>query len=258
MRIQFLGHSTVFIDLDGSQILTDPVLRGRIAVLMRHRSLLREIEHDPIEAVVISHMHHDHLDMPSLRRLGRETRLLVPREAGAFLNRRGFHDVQEMRPGHVAQVGTLRVIATPARHIGFRAPFGPRGGCLGFIVEGSARVYFAGDTDLFPQMASLGPIDVALMPVAGWGPTLGPGHMDARRAAMALRLIRPKIAIPVHFGTFAPFGLHFHHWRYLVDPPRDFVKHARELAPDVEVRVLAPGESLEMETAPVSTQSDVL
>ena len=58
--------------------------------------------------------------------------------------------------------GEVRVRATPANHTGFRPPFGPQGGCLGFVVEGSARIYFAGDTDLFPEMDALGPIDVAL------------------------------------------------------------------------------------------------
>jgi L-ascorbate metabolism protein UlaG (beta-lactamase superfamily) len=62
-------------------------------------------------------------------------------------------------------------------------PFGPNGGCLGFVVEGCARVYFAGDTGLFPAMAALGPVDVALLPIAGWGPVLGPGHLDSLEAA---------------------------------------------------------------------------
>src|SRR4051812_34883994 len=167
-RIQYLGHATVLVELDGTKILTDPVLRGRISALMRRRALARAMAADPVEAVVISHMHHDHLDVPSLRQLGHATRLLVPRRAGPFLDRRGFHDTREMRPGDAVEVDSVRIIATPARHTGFRVPFGPFGGCLGFVIEGSARVYFAGDTDLFPQMAALGPIDVALLPVAGW------------------------------------------------------------------------------------------
>ena len=148
---------------------------------------------------------------------------------------------------HAAEIDTVRVVATPARHTGFRPPFGPLGGCLGFVLEGSARVYFAGDTALFPQMAALGPVDVALLPVAGWGPVLGPGHMDPLEAARALRLLRPKIAIPIHWGTLAPVGLHLWHWPYLVNPPLDFVDHARDLAPEVVVRVLEPGESVEID-----------
>ena len=237
----------MLIELDGTRILTDPILRGRIASLMRRRSLSRDVSTDPVDGVVISHMHQDHLDLPSLRRLGPDVPLLVPRRAGAFLARRGFRDTREMWPGDTVEIGAVRVAATPARHVGFRPPFGPRGGCLGFVVEGSIRVYFAGDTDLFPQMAALGPIDVALLPVAGWGPVLGPGHMDPLQAARALRLIRPKIAIPIHWGTFAPIGIHLRHWPYLVSPPLDFVKHARELAPEVEIRVLAPGEALDLD-----------
>jgi L-ascorbate metabolism protein UlaG (beta-lactamase superfamily) len=114
------------------------------------------------------------------------------------------------------------------------------------VIEGSKRIYFAGDTDLFPEMSDLGPIDVAVLPIAGWGPVLGPGHMDPLQAARALALIRPKVAIPIHWGTFAPVGVHLRHWPYLIDPPFDFVKHAGELAPDVAVRVLQPGESLDL------------
>lgn len=246
-RIRFLGHATVLIDLDNTRILTDPLLRRRVAALLwRHPSPHSRVEH-PVDAVVISHMHQDHLDLPSLRQLGHEVTLLVPRRAGPFLTRRGFSRAQEMRPGQAAQIGEVRVIATTAKHTGFRPPFGPMGGCLGFIVEGSARVYFAGDTDIFPQMAQLGAIDVALLPVAGWGPTLGPGHMDARRAAEALRLLRPRIAIPIHWGTFAPVGMHFRAWRYLTQPPLDFLEHANRLAPDVDVRILEPGETLDLD-----------
>jgi L-ascorbate metabolism protein UlaG (beta-lactamase superfamily) len=264
--IRFLGHATVLIDLGYVRVLTDPLLRHRISGLVwRHPRPRTELDH-AVDAVLISHMHLDHLDLPSLRQLGRDVPLLVPPRAGGFLARRGFKNVHELRPGQSVAVsesagtgepagihppvgsGEVRVRATPANHTGFRPPFGPVGGCLGFVVEGSARVYFAGDTDLFPEMDALGPIDVALLPVAGWGPTLGPGHMNAYRAAQALRLIRPKIALPIHWGTFAPLGMHFLPWQYLVRPPLEFLEHAGRLAPEVDVRVLEPGESLDLDT----------
>lgn len=246
-RIWFLGHATVAIDLDGTRILTDPLLRGRIAALMRRHPVPRAVLAHPVDAVLISHMHQDHLDVPSLLQIRTDVPMLVPRRAGRFLTRRGFRVAREMRAGDAVGIGAVRIVATPANHTGFRPPFGPRGGCLGFIVEGSVRAYFAGDTDLFPQMAALGPIDVALLPVAGWGPTVGPGHLNPLRAARALRLIRPKIAVPIHWGTLAPMGMHFRHWAYQRRPPLDFLAYARALAPDVEVRVLAPGEALDLE-----------
>jgi L-ascorbate metabolism protein UlaG (beta-lactamase superfamily) len=246
-RIRFLGHATVLIDLDNARILTDPLLRRRVSALFwRHPTPHSRVDH-PVDAVVISHMHQDHLDLASLRQFGRDVPLLVPTRAGRFLARRGFSRANELQAGDSVSVGEVRVIATPALHTGFRPPFGPFGGCLGFIVEGSARVYFAGDTDIFPEMADLGPIDVALLPVAGWGPTLGPGHMNAEVAARALQLIRPKIAIPIHWGTFAPMGMHLRSWSYLTQPPLDFLKHAQRLAPEVDVRILEPGDALDLD-----------
>ena len=249
-RVRFLGHATLLIDLDDTRILTDPLLRQRVALLYwRHPIPRAELDHH-VDAVVISHMHQDHLDLPSLRGLGYDVPLLVPQRAGPFLERRGFRDVTEMVPGDTVTIGKVRVRAVPARHTGFRPPFGPWGGCLGFIVEGQesdTRVYFAGDTDIFPSMDSLGPIDVALLPVAGWGPTLGPGHMDAHGAALALQLLRPRVAIPMHWGTFAPLGLNWHTWSYLIRPPLDFMEHARTLMPEVDVTILEPGEALDLD-----------
>jgi L-ascorbate metabolism protein UlaG (beta-lactamase superfamily) len=121
-------------------------------------------------------MHHDHLDLRSLRQLGDDRRIIAPRGAGPLLARRGFRAVTEVTVGDAVDVGPVRVRATPANHAGRRRPFGPSGPCLGYVVEGTSRLYFAGDTDLFAGMADLGPIEVALLPVAGWGPRRGPGH----------------------------------------------------------------------------------
>ena len=76
------------------------------------------------------------------------------------------------------------------------------------MIEGDGRrVYFAGDTDLFDGMADLAPVDVALLPIWGWGPTMGPGHMDPARAAQAAALLRARLAIPIHWGTYYPIHL---------------------------------------------------
>ena len=86
-------------------------------------------------------------------------------------------------------------------------------------------------------------MDLALLPVAGWGPELGSGgHLDPESAARAAALIRPRVAVPIHWGTLYPRGRRLGDW--FTEPARRFAAHAAELAPDVEVRVLAPGESL--------------
>ena len=110
------------------------------------------------------------------------------------------------------------------------------------------EIYFAGDTELFDGMSEIDDaLDVALLPIAGWGPTLGPGHLGPREAAVALTRLRPRVAVPIHWGTLYPLGLRFRRDRVLADPPREFARHAAELAPEVDVRVLAPGEALNLD-----------
>lgn len=242
--IRFYGHATAQIELGGAAVLTDPVLRGRVAHLRRRRP-----HHHPertTDTVIISHIHQDHLDRPSLERLGRDTRLIVPLGAGRLVRRWGFHRVDEAAPGDLLTVAEgVSVRATHAEHSGFRPPLGPRALCLGYVVTGGGhRVYFAGDTDLFPEMAALGPVDVALLPVWGWGPNLGPGHLDPLEAARALTLIRPAVAVPIHWGSLYPLGLHGRMHHHLIHPPHTFARHARELAPAVDIRVVPVGGAL--------------
>jgi L-ascorbate metabolism protein UlaG (beta-lactamase superfamily) len=132
----------------------------------------------------------------------------------------------------------------PADHPGRPAP-GRSAQAVGYAVLGSARVYFAGDTDLFAGMAGLvEQLDIALLPIWGWGPSLGTGHLDPGRAAEALALLAPRLAVPIHWGTLRPF-YRTPRARYLREPVDAFVAAAGELAPRVAVRVLGPGESLD-------------
>jgi L-ascorbate metabolism protein UlaG (beta-lactamase superfamily) len=241
-RIVFLGHATVLVELEGVRLLTDPVLRGRVAHLRRQAPLVEEhVFLDP-DAVLISHLHHDHLDLASLRRVGEDTRLIVPSGAGAWLRRRGFAAVTELSVDEAAMVGALTVTAVEAHHDGRRLG-GPRAEALGYLVSGRRAVYFAGDTALYEAMSKLAPsLDVALVPVAGWGPKLGPGHMDPLDAARAVSLMRPRLAIPVHWGALSPIGLARRHKLRLGEPPLLFAEHVACLAPSVEVRIVAPGQ----------------
>jgi len=241
--IRYIGHSTLLIQMDGTRVLTDPLLRDRLAHLYRHVPPPKPEWFARADAVVISHLHLDHLDIPSLLRLGRDRLLIVPVGAGMLLQRRGFSRVQELEAGESADVGPLSVTATPANHSGFRPPVGPTGVPIGFVVEGSQRVYFAGDTDIFREMADMaGKIDVALMPVWGWGRSLGPGHLDPKRAAEALNLLQPALAIPIHWGTFAARRVQKRDPSFLVEPPHQFADYAALLAPQVRIRILQPGE----------------
>jgi L-ascorbate metabolism protein UlaG (beta-lactamase superfamily) len=248
--ITYAGHATVLIELGEARLLTDPLLRDRLlGVLRRHRGLDRE-RIGRVDGVLISHLHHDHLDLASLRQLGRATPIIVPRGGGAFLARRGFVDVRELRPGETATLAGIGVRAVEAHHFGGRILGLGTSEVVGFVVEGSRRIYYAGDTELFPGMRGLAEdLDVALLPIWGWGPTLGPGHLDPERAARALAMLRPRVAVPVHWGTLAPVGAK-RIWPWLFErPAREFVEWARRLAPEVQVHVLEPGERLRLDEA---------
>ena len=241
------GIRTVLVSVDGVRLLTDPLLRVLVAHL-RRRVRVHPDALKPVDAVLLSHAHHDHLDFASLNRVGRATPVVAPRGLGPLLRRRGFTDVHEMGVGETHEIGALRIEATFAAHDGARPPYPARAPALGYAVLGTRRVYFAGDTDLFPEMAGLVPdLDLALLPIWGWGPSLGRGaHLDPTTAADALALLRPRIAVPIHWGTYAPLhrGLRTLP-AFLADPRTAFVRAAAEES-DVEVRVLAPGELLEL------------
>jgi L-ascorbate metabolism protein UlaG (beta-lactamase superfamily) len=243
-RVAYVGHATVLIELGGVRLLTDPVLRNRVVHLRRHAPAPAREMTARIDAVLISHLHHDHTDLPSLRGLGRQTPLLAPSGAGEFLRRAGFRTVSELTVGESETVAGVRISAVPAVHRGRRTPFGPRAETVGFEVAGRHRLYFAGDTDLFDGMKELaGGLDIALLPVWGWGPNLGAGQLNPERGARAAALLAPRIAIPIHWGTFFPLGLARLRPGHLRMPPREFARRTAELAPQVEVRVLSPGES---------------
>ncbi|MEZ0284501.1 MAG: MBL fold metallo-hydrolase, partial [Thermoleophilia bacterium] len=198
-----------------------------------------------VDAALISHLHLDHLHGPSLRLLAAAT-IVAPRGARRLLRRRAAR-IEEVAAGDEVVIGRLRVRAVHAEHDGRRMPGRGRAAALGYLVSGSRVVYFPGDTGVFPGMADLAAagIDLALMPVWGWGPTLGPGHLDPEEAAQALVLLQPRQAVPIHWGTYAAgWTRRSRPPAFLRDPPREFAAHAARLAPEVEVVVLPPGGTL--------------
>jgi L-ascorbate metabolism protein UlaG (beta-lactamase superfamily) len=241
MFLRWLGHASVLVELGDARLLTDPLLRKRLGHLSRRVPVPGGVGR--VDAVLISHVHRDHLDISSLAALTGTPPIVAPRGAGDLLHDRDFEHVIELSEGESTTLRGVRVTATAAHHRARRGLLSPWVPSLGFVIDSRVRVYFAGDTDVYEAMEELAPLDVALLPVWGWGPSLGQGHLNPRTAAEALRLLQPRIAVPIHWGTFFPIGLG---GRRLADPPHEFARHAAELAPDVEVRVLEPGESFEL------------
>ncbi|MEV5872827.1 MBL fold metallo-hydrolase [Streptomyces sp. NPDC052101] len=254
VEITWWGHATCTVEDANIRVLTDPLFARRLAHLRRRRGALPPAGARRADLVLVSHLHADHLHLPSLAHLAPGTRLLVPRgapQAVPGLRRLRQLRVTEVAPGDEVRIGELLVRAVPALHDGRRLPVGPhRSPALGYVVQGEARTYFAGDTGLFDAMAEqVGPVDVALLPVGGWGPFLGAGHLDPARAALALARLAPRAAVPVHYGTYWPIGMDAVRPHEFHAPGEEFVRLAARAAPGVAVHKLGHGESVRLEVA---------
>jgi L-ascorbate metabolism protein UlaG (beta-lactamase superfamily) len=258
--LHFLGHSTVRVELAGRTVLTDPLLADAVGLLRRVVPLPDRATWAGVDLVLISHLHADHLHIPSLRTVGPAVRIVVPRGAGAWLRGRGFPNVDELSAGESLNDGPLTVTAVRAEHSGHRwgprLTHGPATESLGYLIEGGgSSVYASGDTGLFDGMSVLAKraLDVALLPVWGWGPNLGPGHLDPVSAADAVALIRPRTVVPVHWGTFAVAGmasvpnpLRGRMRRLLIDPPHSFAAEVAARGLDARVAVTRPGSAVDL------------
>jgi L-ascorbate metabolism protein UlaG (beta-lactamase superfamily) len=253
ISITWTGHATVLIEVDGVRILTDPAVTRRLAHL-RRRVPAPTI--DAVDVVLISHVHMDHLHLPSLRRVVGGARVIAPEGAGRLVQQLGV-PTAEVRAGSRVLVPTttsdpdvqVEVEVVPAHHFRRRLPHSRiEASPVGYVVHvGRRAVYFAGDTDLFDGMHELGPLDVALLPIWGWGPTLGERHLDPERAAIATEWIDPRTVVPIHWGTYSPVRARPGSPPWLAHPLAEF--RAALGTRQLEGRLLAlqPGGSLTLD-----------
>jgi L-ascorbate metabolism protein UlaG (beta-lactamase superfamily) len=255
MRITWWGHATSTLELGDVRVLTDPVLTNRIAHLARHESAAPAADAARADIAIVSHLHADHLHLPSLRMLPADTRLVAPAGSARLLARAApelAERVEEVDVGDSVRVGDVQITAVPAHHDGRRHGVSRfRGPALGFVLRrGTVSVWFAGDTGLFDGLEAIGPVDVAVVPVGGWGPTLGPHHLDPEQAAEAVDRVGARDAVPVHYGTFWPTGLRHmsgHQFEHKFRRPGDrFADALRASGSEASAHVLRPGATVQL------------
>lgn len=232
------------------RLLTDPLLTARVAHLRRRVPLPDAMAAD---VVLISHLHPDHLHLRSLAQVAAGTRLVVPRGAARLVARMAAAEIVEVAPGDEVALagragGSVRLEVTGAAHGCRRGPHSrAQAEPVGYVVDaGGLRVYFAGDTDLFPAMRDLRPIEVALLPIWGWGPTLGDGHLDPAGAARATGWIDPRFVVPIHWGTYSPVRFRSGPPPWLDTPLGAFRQALTERGLERRLRALRPGAALDV------------
>jgi L-ascorbate metabolism protein UlaG (beta-lactamase superfamily) len=216
LRITFINHSTTLIQMDGVNILTDPVWSERVSPVSflgprRHRPPgIRFEDLPPIDLVLVSHNHYDHMDVATLRKL--DSPIVTPLGNAALLRRHGIGGAVDLdwweTTKHASGIETTVV---PARHFSARA-LSDRNRNLwsGFVISGrSGNVYFAGDTGWGDHFAEIGrrfaPVRAALLPIGSYLPRwfMQPAHIDPAQAVDAHFALGARTSIAVHFGTFA-------------------------------------------------------
>ncbi|HEY0187138.1 MAG TPA: MBL fold metallo-hydrolase [Cellulomonas sp.] len=207
VAVHWLGHASVVLDLGGVRLLTDPLLRAHAGLLRRAAARPRAEDWAGAAAVLLSHLHHDHAELGSLALLGDVPVLCAPANA-RWLDGHGVRSAVGLPPDTWWTVpgSSVRVRTVPAVHGDRPMPHRPNAANGFLVVAEDVRVWFAGDTAPYPAMRALpdlagGPLDLALVPVGGWGPRLSGGHMDPVQAAEVCLAVGARRAVPVHWGT---------------------------------------------------------
>lgn len=250
LRAYWFGHASVFVEIDGLRVMTDPVFSEYVSPLAvavaprRMHPVPLALELMPkIDAVVISHDHYDHLDMASIQALARKgTHFYVGLGIGAHLERWEVPapQIHEMDWWESVKVGEISIDCLPARHYSGRKRMDNSTLWTSWRIASPGRsVYFSGDTGYSPHFAEIrrrkGPVDLALVKVGAYGSTWLDIHMDPESAVKAARDLGAARLLPVHWGTF---NLAYHDW---AEP----VERTLAVAQGLDVAVPRPGERVE-------------
>lgn len=247
IRVTWLGHATLVLEAGGVRILTDPLLRPGNGILRRRGPAPRRDQWEGAAVTLMSHLHHDHAELASLRLLG-DTPVLTGTANAAFLRRRGVDGVGLADEWYDVPGTGVRIRLVRAVHHSRPMPHRPNDAHGHLIRFPGATVWVAGDTSLYDEMDRLpeiagAPIDLAVVPVGGWGARLSPGHLDPRTAARACELAGAKVAMPYHWGSLYVPGTSTIPAGWMDRPGAEFPEAIARGAPGCEPLVLRPGEA---------------
>ncbi len=210
--LTWVGHASFVLRMGGRYVAIDPVFSERIQGLVGRLVAPGVVPESlpPIDLVLVTHNHYDHLDLPSLTRIGPRARYVVPLGNRATLERAGLRDVVELDWWQTHREGELEVTLVPARHWSMRAPWDRNDGLWGgYVVRGPEGVaYHAGDTAYFDDFGDIGarcgPIDWAMLPVGAYEPRwfMQPQHMNPDDALEAFARLGARTLVAMHWGTF--------------------------------------------------------
>jgi L-ascorbate metabolism protein UlaG (beta-lactamase superfamily) len=244
-RATWLGHSTVLLELDGRRVLTDPVFGKRASPVSfagpkRFHPVPASIEElPPLDVVVLSHDHYDHLCRPTMETLARsEVPIVTALGVGGHLERYGIapERIHELDWGEAIDIAGLRLHATPSQHFSGRG-MGDRNHTLwaSWVIQSDRRkVFFSGDTGLTPQFEEIGrahgPFDLVMLEVGAFHPSWGGIHLGPENALKVFSMLGGGTLLPVHWGTF---NLGLHAW----DEPAETLL---SLATEQRARIVTP------------------
>jgi L-ascorbate metabolism protein UlaG (beta-lactamase superfamily) len=220
MRVTFINHATTLIQLDGFNVLTDPIYSARASPFTfagPHRVRPPGIKFEdlpPIHAIVLSHNHYDHMNIETLRRVQTafpHVEIFAGLGNRPFLESQGLKQVHELDWGQSLDVGELKIRSVKNQHFSNRGLFDNDGTLwTAWVLEGpkAGKAYFAGDTGYGPHFkevgAAHGPFRLAVLPVGAYKPEyfMGPIHQDPKEAVDAAFELQARTSVPMHYGTF--------------------------------------------------------
>ena len=249
MGVTFIGHSSFFLQIGGANVVIDPIFAPWLFVLKRlRRPGLRIQELPPLDAVLVTHAHFDHLHRPSLRAIARATRLksgrtpllIVPANCSDLVFDLGFERIVELGWWQEFQLGATRITATPARHWGARVIRDMHRGYGGYVLDdGRHSIYHSGDTAYFSGFAEIGERlhpQVALLPIGAYYPdSFRAVHTSPEDALRGFVEMGAQTMIPMHFGTFKLSQ------EPMDEPVKRLLSAARRLGIENRVHVLEEG-----------------